>query len=296
MCSDNQRTLMKPLKLIVQVILFRETPYLLKVILGMSEFSFRRLAGRAMPINYFVILYIALYFAAPFINLLIEKVVEKKCFEKFLACLLILFSIWPTIVDVLQEIANQELNGLSTVGLYGSQWGYSIVNFSLMYIIGAWLRNRNAAEGGIKRHLFFILSAACVLVVWACINDRIGYGVERSAWEYCNPVVIFIAAEVFLLFQQIKITNQRLSGIINRLAHGSFTVFLLHGSFLPYIDIPRFVTGNWLIMVLHLIVSGMVIYFICWAAGEVYEYITRPVYKVLGNKIPMLVKDIFVEL
>lgn len=296
MCSNNQRTMIKPLKLIIQVILFKESFYLLKVILKINSFSVKKLISNAVPANYFVILYITLYFVSPFINLLIERVNEKKCFEKFLISMLILFSVWPTIVDVLQEVIKKEIRGLSTIGAYGSQWGYSIINFSLMYIIGAWIRNKKDTEGKKKCCMLSIVGAVCVLVVWACINDRIGYGVERSAWEYCNPVVVFIAVEVFLLFKQIEITNNLLSRIINHLAKGSFTVFLLHSYFLSYIDIPQFVTENGLIMVLHLIISVITIYLICWCVSEVYEHITCPIYNILSKRFPILVKNVFNDL
>ena len=50
------------------------------------------------------------------------------------------FSVYPTIVDFLIEITKHEFLGLSSIGMYGSQYGYSIVNFTLCYCVGAFIR------------------------------------------------------------------------------------------------------------------------------------------------------------
>jgi len=292
MCTNNKRTLLKPLQLVVQVVAFKEAYYLLKVLLGISTFSIKQFAGNLIPVNYFVILYIALYFLSPFLNMMIERIDEKNCFGSFLAVLIILFSVWPTVVDILQEITGKEFRGLSTIGAYGSQWGYSIVNFSMMYMIGAWLKYRKDDEKMRVNHAPGIFIAVCVLTVWACINDIIGYNVERSAWEYCNPVMIFLAVKIFLLFRQIEIRGRRLSKVINRLAQSSFSVYLLHFYLLPYIGIEKFVSSNVWTMVLHIIVSTVVIYLICWCVGEIYGYVSRPIYSVLKRKFMILDKNI----
>lgn len=113
---------------------------------------------------------------------------------------LVLFSVYPTIVDVFVEVTGRLWNGVSTVGMYGSQWGYSIVNFILMYIIGAYLRFEGLEIK--KWNMGKIIALWVILIftmtVWARINDYTGYAVERSAWEYCNPLVIASAVLVFL--------------------------------------------------------------------------------------------------
>ena len=54
-----------------------------------------------------------------------------------LVLILVLFTVWPTFFDLIQGVLGKELLGISTIGMYGSQYGYTIVNFVLMYIIGA---------------------------------------------------------------------------------------------------------------------------------------------------------------
>ena len=57
-----------------------------------------------------------------------------------------------------------------------------------------------------SRKLFLFLGI-CILicVVWARVNDKTGFYTERSAWEYCNPVVIGEAILLFCLFSKIHI-------------------------------------------------------------------------------------------
>ena len=127
--------------------------------------------GRLIPANWFVILYITLYFVSPFLNVVIQKVEESGIFKKFVVTLLLLFSVYPTLVDIWGEVTHKEYIGLSSIGMYGSQWGYSIVNFSLMYIMGAYLRVHPDLNSNMK-HVIRILFGVAVLTIWAFINNK----------------------------------------------------------------------------------------------------------------------------
>lgn len=290
MCKTNKILILKPIELIVQVIVFQEAVYFLSVIAGKKDLTLRHFIGRMVPANYFVILYVALYFISPFLNLLIEKVMEMQIAGKFVWILLLVFAAYPTIVDVFQEIIGEEYAGLSTIGAYGSQWGYTIVNFVLLYILGACIRMRENIGNEKKRYIICkILVSAILLVLWAVINDKTGYGTERSAWEYCNPLVIFMAVESFILFEKINIGVNK---IINELAKGSFTVYLLHINFLKYINIKQYVTGSPFKMILHIFVCTVMIYFTCWCIYEVYAHISKPIYDAICNKATILKKNI----
>ena len=92
--------------------------------------------------------------------------------------LLLLFSVYPTFVDVLGEFTHKEYIGLSSVGMYGSQWGYSIINFSLMYIIGAYLR-MYPDKNNIAKNIARIYFGVVVLTIWAFVNNKTGFATER---------------------------------------------------------------------------------------------------------------------
>ncbi len=288
MCESKRRNIWRPIELIVQVMVFREAIYITRVIIGNTPFSFKTLITTLLPVNYFVILYCVVFLISPFINMMIERLTEKAM-RTLLLLSILLFAVFPTFVDMIGELRGAEFVGLSSIGMYGSQWGYTIVNFVLMYLIGAYLRTgySKIQRWSSGKLVVGLIICAVAMIAWARINDKVGFFTERSAWEYCNPLVIAEAVIIFCLFQRIDIGTNK---VINKLAEGVFTVFLLHQVFIPHLKIERFVTGNPAIMVLHIVGSIVVIYFVCWVVHLLYHSIEDPVFKALSSKInlPMI--------
>lgn len=135
LCKEYERKAIKVVCLLIQVITFGGIVYLLSVLCGINSFSFSSLISAMIPCNYYVILYIVLYLISPYINLTF-KGMSKKQWKVLLILSVLLFSIWPIAVDILQEIFGRSFQGLNTVGLEGDQSGYTIVQFCLMYILG----------------------------------------------------------------------------------------------------------------------------------------------------------------
>ena len=139
LCESKKRSLWKPIKLLIQVMIFRAVLYLLNTVLQSESFSVKSALASLIPANYFVILYCVVYLLSPYINVMLERLSEKN--SRVLVMLSIcLFSVYPTMVDVLGEIRGEQFIGLSSIGMYGSQWGYNAVNFTLMYLLGASLK------------------------------------------------------------------------------------------------------------------------------------------------------------
>lgn len=289
MCEKQDRILNKPLELLLQVILFNVAFYVVSVILHSETLSVKHILERMIPANWFVILYVTLYFISPFLNLAINEAERTGNLKRFMIVFMLLFSVYPTIIDFLTEITQKEYIGLSSIGMYGSQWGYSIVNFSLMYTVGAYLR-KNKTTGGIKKHLILFLAMAFVLMIWRTVNDATGFLTESSAWEYCNPIVIFMAIEGFIIFQRLEIGCKQW---INKLAGASFTVYLLHHRLFCFFKIPQFVTEKPWIMVLHIVLSTVIIYFVSTVVWMIYNKIIICSLTGLYKKYPILKKNIY---
>ncbi len=282
MCESKSRSLWRPIELLVQVVVFREAIYLLKVILHIEAFSLQKVFTFLIPTNYFVVLYCTIFILSPFINRLIADLSQRN-FRHLITIMVLLFSVWPTVVDVLGEVKGEQITGLSTIGMYGSQWGYSVVNFLLMYLIGAYLKKGNSklAEWKSGKLAGTLLVSVIIILGWARVNDAVGFYTERTAWEYCNPFVIYVAIVVFILFRRIDLGTNK---IINTLAEGAFSVFLLHSVFIPYIRIEKFVTGNGFILMLHIFGCAAAIYLICWCVHKLYHLMADPVFKKLKSK------------
>lgn len=280
MCERQKRTLSKPFELLMQVVLFNELLYFASTMVHHESISIKHIIGRLIPANWFVILYITIYLISPFLNMVICKMESPEKFEKFVRLLVLLFSVYPTLVDILCVVTHKEFLGLSSIGMYGSQWGYTIVNFSVMYVIGAYLR-KQSDNVCVKKHVIRFLTLAIVLTVWAIIGSKFNVDTGRNAWEYCNPLVILMAIEAFQIFRKINIGCNR---VINHFAKASFTVYLLHAYLFRFLSIPQFVTKSAVVMILHMMICVSLIYLICSLVHEIYNKMTAPIFEMLFEK------------
>ena len=279
LCLKSSRRLLRPVELLAQVILFQGGFYVLGILLGQREFRIGGLLESLLPDNYFVILYIVCFLVSPYLNVVFHKIGQKQSF-----CLVVLsflvFSVWPTAVDVLQELTGTEWAGLSSIGIGGSQGGYTIVNFVLLYSIGAYIRLYQKKEYCGTTLLAALAGSVALLWGWAVFNNSRGI-LGGSAWEYCNPIVIAEAVILLLLFRKMRLRN---NGVINMLAKGAFTVYLLHAAFLPYLAIPKAVSANPVLMLLHMILSSVAIYLICFVCYVIYAKVTGSLFGLLERK------------
>lgn len=287
MAYSKKRNLWKPIQLLVQVMLFSVVKHSLIAVVN-SNFELSRFIASFIPANYFVILYIVVYIVSPYVNLIFENLDSNKR-KMFILVLVLLFAVYPTAVDMLIEVTKRDYYGLSSIGMYGSQYGYSIVNFILCYCIGAYIRFESEKLDKIKAKKFIVVFISCVVImtIWSVINDRVGYYTEKTAWEYCNPFVIMTGVCAVLLFRKIQIKNNKL---INSLAKGSFTVYLLHSSFITHVDIEKFVNKNIFLLIAHMVISAVLIYLICWVGYLLYAKFEKAVFGVLKRncKLPSL--------
>ena len=280
LCKTKKRNIWKIVELLVQVSVFSVSSYLLQTILSGQMPTFAQIKDRLIPSNYFVILYSTTYVISPFVNVALENL-SRRQFRDLVLIVFFLFSAYPTMVDIFIKLTGENWNALSSISMYGSQRGYTVVNFILMYVLGAFVRFE---EDTISRWSGKSLAAVqflCVLTisVWAIAEKE-----NIVAWEYCNPLVILSAVVYFLLFLKWDISHNR---VINRLAEGTFSVFLMHTFFFPYLKIPRFVNAHPLIMCIHLAFSVCVVYLLCWCVHIVYHLMTDRMFRTLEKRLPL---------
>lgn len=284
MCSVKKIALTKPCQLIVQVICFRVASYIIFVLMDEIPYSNQNLKVNFLPVNYFVILYATLYILIPFINFLINQI-SIKSFTRLIIILLMVFSIWPTIVDCLIPILNNSLSGLSTISMYGSQYGYTIVNFILMYLLGAYISKLNInSYTNIKQRFTYIshlILCWIILFIWVQYHLTIHKSTD-VIFAYCNPLVITSAILTFILFIKFKPRNSKL---INTVAKGSFTVFLSHTYFFDLLNIQNVATKHPFILVSHIILSCTFIYILCWLLSLIYNIIEKLFFSQIYKKL-----------
>ena len=256
LCESNKLSVKKPIILLAEVVIFQYVRYILEIWGGII--NARSLAECLVPFNWYVWVYIALYVISPFINIIISAI-NKRQFQIFLGIWIVLFSFWPTVIDLFSSLFKVNLTALYTTGTFGSGDGYTIINFILMYLFGAYIKKYGREIAWWKA-----LGAYSIISLILYLYARVSFS---GALAYSNPLVIFQAVTLFKAFEEIKFQSK----FINKVAEGCFTVYLLHTCFFPYMQIQRFTTSSPVIALLHCILSCMIIFSICWGIYFIYK-------------------------
>lgn len=273
-----KRTLGKPFTLYLQVVIFHFIAF--SIGLALSEFSFEPtgLIPQFLPTNYFVTIYASLYFISPCINSYLKSI-SQESYKRIIIILMILFSIYPSLMDVLREFSGNELTGTSTIGNWGSQYGYTIVNFVLLYIIGAYIRKYGIpAKIGKGKWIIAVISV-CIIFGWRIVVSHLHPMGQSSATSYLNPFVILLAVCVFGIFREMKFESK----VINELSKAAFTCFLFHLVVIERIGIRDYAPGPFLTFALHFVLSVIGIYLISYVIYKLYSLVFNPLIKRLDR-------------
>ena len=277
--SKPERPFGKPFYLFLQVVLFHFLTYAILILTGENKLELHTLIALFLPTNYFVSLYIALYFISPLVNKLLNTL-SKVAFQRTLIILVALFSIYPSLMDVMREISGNELLGTSTIGLWGSQYGYTIVNFVLVYVIGAYLRKFDIPEKvNIRKWSLYVVLCTVAVFIWKFTVMHFHEMGESSAFSYLNPFVIFLSVSLFGLFSRMNIHSK----IVNELAGAAFTCFLFHQTVIKYIGISEYASGSMGVLVLHFTLFIICIYILSYFVFKLLNFVLGPLIRRLNR-------------
>lgn len=283
LCKSCKRETIKAFLLVLQVMAFNLAGYIMNYFVAGNSFDIKSLIIALLPNNYYVILYIAVYFISLYFNVILDVLKEKRVLNQMMIVIIVLLSVEPTIVDLLEGILQDELSGLSMISYNGSLSGYSVVNFALMYLIGAYIRIEEIDKKcSMRKAVIGLMSCVILTSVWAMLTNVLYFDTTKTAWAYSNPIVIFEAVFLFIIFRNIHIGNNR---VINRLSKASFTVYLIHIMFLKYMRITDYCNKNVIVLMLHIIVVCAAVYIICWIIYEVYHFFEKVLINLLKKVI-----------
>jgi len=267
------RRLSKIVFLLLQTSIFRALKYVASSAIHSTALTISGLLSSVFSLGYFIVFYSIIYILSPLINIGLSQL-DAKSNKKILILLFVFFSIVPSLSALLRSFSVFESDwlGISTVTFKGNFEGYTIVNFFLCYVIGWYIRHQSVdSETNLHKTVFCLLINAFVLLVW-------GYFDWKSAYTYDNPLVITEAA---LLIQSFKdFTFHRT--IINELSSSSYTCYLTHLFFLEYINIEKYASSSWWIMLFHVVISSTGIFFVCYIIHKIYSVCTRRCVKALS--------------
>lgn len=198
--------------------------------------------------------------------------------------MLLLFSLYPTFIDAYQDlVVHKELMGVTTVGAWGQQHGYNIVNFALCYCIGAYIRLNGIKDKTKGGTIAVVLTLSVLLLfawfeVWLNKTPMIRL-VECNALSYSNPLVLAIAAMLVIMFSRIHFESR----LVNNLARAAFVCYLFHLQIIDYLKIGEFAQRGGLCLFLHLCLCLVVIYLLSWCLWKLMDFILAPIVKRLDR-------------
>ena len=267
LCRSQKRDFYKVVELFIQVIIFKIVQYLAQGLIFGGELKLRGLVKAAIPANYFVIFYAVIYILSPYINMCLEKL-DMKTLRRLVITLVLLFSFWNSAVEIAKNLSGSDLKGLNTVAYDSSHGGYTIINFFVMYIIGAYLYYDRETIAKIKTPvvLVFMIGSVGITFAWSMIEFKLGFK-NVVAWNYDSPFVILLAASSFIAFSRMTFRSK----IINTLSGAAFVCFLFHTLVIRNINVQRSILAGPVYMILFMIGIAVGTYLLSFVVYFVYS-------------------------
>ena len=110
--------------------------------------------------------------------------------------MLLVFSVWPTVLDIANGVIGIETMGMNTVALNGADSGYTIVNFLMLYIIGAAIAKYDLFRYSLIWDLAGYILCSIILTLQEVILC--------AGWSYANPIVIGSTVCFFNIFNNFR--------------------------------------------------------------------------------------------
>lgn len=262
MCNSAKADVTKVIRLYLDVIFLGAIRYLLNCALKTASFSCAQLLRYMIPLCWYVAVYSGLYLISPYLNRSVRNL-KKSQFRTMLLIMLIVFSVWPSALELITVLTGMKLTSICPLGTQGSGAGYTLIHFIMMYFLGAYLKLHPTEKQ--KNAWIPALAVYCGCTVLLVLYSKVYWA---GALSYCNPLVIVQATALFQLFLSFQLKNRW----INKIAGCSFGVYLLHINFFRYFPVQSQATGNPWMIPLHVAWTAVRIYAICAVIYWIYGH------------------------
>lgn len=216
------------------VVFYKILIMLIFLIFGIVNVSKVSILRNIFPLDlenyWFIRIYLMLYILSPFLNIFINKI-DKNQYKKLLFILFIMFSIISTITK------QEALNGIVN-------YGYSLVSFMFLYLLGGYLRNypikntyigkRFTKNAQLLIFIFLFFFFAMINFSLHIVSIKLNEGGELSKYignilfvsfnQYDNPLVILGSICYFLSFGYINLKSK----IINIISSTTLGIYIIH--------------------------------------------------------------------
>ncbi|MFQ8630466.1 MAG: acyltransferase family protein [Intestinibacter bartlettii] len=246
--------------------------YFWMMLVNKTPFNIKDLIKSMIPFwtgkRWFVRTYIILFLISPFLNKGLREL-SKKSFEKILFILILFFSIWPSFFPY-PPVTDD---------------GYGIINFVLLYTIGAYIRLHYKNDVKVWKYIFIYI--LCILGTYL---GRLYYG---YTWTYNFITNIMGSVILFLIFSKLKIQSK----IINYIALFVFGIYMVHYD----IQIQDFIYGKLLRcsiysnsngLIIHIIFSITILFLVSLLVDIIRSRIFNIIINPIVDRIKLLNKEI----
>ena len=257
--------------------------------------------------NWYVNCYLLIYIFSPFLNILINKLSQKR-FKKLIFILFIIFSIVGTLL-----IGNVVPNYLD---------GRSILTFILLYFVGAYLKkypidNLNLFQNisdNIKKYIFLIIYISLSFIIMAFeitynsvvinggIYSEIAMIFRMLSISFLSPLVLLSAVSYFLFFKNMTFNSK----VINFIGGTTFGIYLLHENvyirenIYTWLHLSEHANGG-IKLIGMIMVLGIIIFIVCMIIEIIRKAIFKFFYKrkfalKLRNRIKDFIKSLGLDI
>lgn len=195
---------------------------LLFMVTGQDAFSIGSLLSCFVPIltgrYWFLTIYVGMYLVSPFLNTLI-RAMDKRQHALLNVVLFAIMSVWVSL--------HPSIAGMNSGGGWGLAW------FVTLYITSAWLRLYYTPGGKPMRGILGFVLIPVGMAALTCpppvdILPKIVSVIAERWYRYDSAPVYVMTMCLFVGFLNIRITSERLSRAIVRVAPLTLGVYLIH--------------------------------------------------------------------
>lgn len=265
MISKDTFCIRKSVDLLIITMFYGIIGYTIGISSGVTAFSIKGMFYSIFPFfeakRWFVETYIILILLVPFINKALRNL-DKKNFRTLLVISISIFSLWYTI-------------GLSSPVLDD---GYGIINFIVLYMLGAYLKLFGSEDELLKIKKWKALTAyiICVLVTFV-----LSYFIYPFGYAFFTNIIGAVFAFVFFMKLNIGANKK-----INAVSEATFDVYFVHSDaytcrMMVYeiLQGKMFVNTIWMLPHLILVIGVM------WILGMLAFRVRKALFAISINKI-----------
>ena len=248
----------KLVRLVLQVVFYSASIYLIFCAFGLTEFSLEGVVKAFMPITFkeywFATAYVVLYIFHPFINKMLNNLTRKEELTLIMTGLT-LFSL---------------IHAVTTMDFYGNE----VIQFILFYIIGDYLgRYKENLFSERKWRLIGLFGSLILIALSIAVLDLIGTKIPVAGshsiylLSRTSPLSIIFAVSLFSYFSNRKAFC---STFVNKVAASMFGIYLLHDNNLvrsviwsDLFHVDRYVRSDYLLP--NMILVALSVFIVCAA-------------------------------